>query len=181
MAVQKNTIMKSSILSFLGIGAIALAVACNSSDDETTNADSTSTTTTTTVDNTVATGTGEADIQTSGDGRKYIIRKRTTSASTSGSTSGTASSGSDYDTVWLYAGTENRYYTLGGSKGRDTLYYNTDQWNTWWNNSETDNELKSKTGNTKVKVDDDGSWKVKDENSKTKMNEKGEVKTKPKN
>jgi hypothetical protein len=175
--------MKSGILSFLGIGAIALAVACNSSKDESNNVDSTTTTSTTTVDNTAATSTADAGLQTSADGRKYIIRKRTTttSASTSAGTSGEATTGSDYDTVWLYTGTENRYYTLGGSKGRDTLYYNTDEWNTWWNNSATDNELKSKTGNTKVKIDGDGSWKVKDENSKTKMNDKGEVKTKPKN
>lgn len=168
--------MKSKILSFLGIGAIAFAVACNSADDESANKDSTSTTTT--VDN--STTTADASIQTAGDGKKYILRKRTSSTSASGTADASATAGSDYDTVWLYMGTEERYYTLGGAKGRDTLYYNTDQWNSWWNNTETDNELKSKSGNVKVKVDDDGSWKVKDDSSKTKMNEKGKVKTKPK-
>jgi hypothetical protein len=179
MPVQKNIIMKSRILSFLGIGAIAFAVACNSSGDESTSKDSTSTTTTT-VDNTSGSGTADANIQTADNGRKYIIRKRSSSGASGSSTSGTATTGSDYDTVWLYTGTADRYYTLGGSKGRDTLYYNTDQWNSWWNNSETDNELKSKNGNTKVKIDEDGSWKVKDDSSKTKMNDKGKVKSKPK-
>ena len=174
--------MKSRILSFLGIGAIAMAVACNSSNDESTNKDSASTTTTTTTtDNTSA--SASADVQTSADGKRYVLRHRTSSSSTSGketsgSTAGT-SSNNDYDTVWLYTGTDSRYYTL---HGRDTLYYNTDQWNSWWNDAKTDDELKMKSGNTKVKVDDDGSWKVKDKETgeKTKMTDKGEVKTKPK-
>ena len=169
--------MKSRILSFLGIGAIALAVACNTAEDETTNADSL---TETSVDaNTTADASATGSVQTSADGRRYVVRARSGSGSGSGSTA-SGSTGSSYDTVWLYMGTEDRYYTLGGSTGRDTLYYNTEDWNSWWNNPETDNELKLKSGDSKVKVDDDGSWKVKDADSKTKSDEDGKVKTKPK-
>lgn len=179
--------MKSKVLSLLGIGAIAMAVACNSSNDASNNKDSSSTSTsTTTVTDNTSSGSSTSGIQTSSDGKRYVVRKRTTSSgSTSASNAGgndQASAGNDYDTVWLYSGTQDRYYTLGGSTGRDTLYYNTDQWNTWWNDSKTDDELKTKSGNTKVKVDKDGSWKVKDKDAgeKTKMNDKGEVKSKPK-
>lgn len=77
-------------------------------------------------------------------------------------------------------GTQDRYYTLGGSTGKDTLYYDSDTWKSWWSSPETDNELKAKSGDTKVKIDDDGSWKVKDGDSKTKSDEDGKVKTKPK-
>ncbi len=179
MAETKKLNMKSRILSFLGIGAITLAVACNSSSDDTTNKDSAAASSETSVDNgTAATATTEAGVLTYSDGRKYVVRTRggsSASAGTSGSSSTTTSS--EYDTVWLYTGSDSRYYTL---RGRDTLYYNTDNWNNWWNDAETDNEFKSKNGNTKVKVDDDGSWKVKDANSKTKMDEDGKVKTKPK-
>jgi hypothetical protein len=169
--------MKSRILSFLGIGAVVLAVACKNSGDETTNKDSSSTTT---VDNKTATGSSAgADVQTSDDGRRYVLRKRSGSGNAT-SADNTATTGNDYDTVWLYSGTEDRYYTLHGSTGRDTLYYNSDEWNSWWNNSETDNELKSKSGDNKVKVEKDGSWKVKDGSEKTKMNDAGKVKTKPK-
>ncbi len=168
--------MKSRILSFLGIGAIALAVACNTAEDETTNADSATMSDESTVGTTDA--GASANVQTSADGRRYVLRTRGGSGSSSTGTSST--SGTSYDTVWLYMGTEDRYYTLGGSAGRDTLYYNTDDWNTWWNNPETDNELKIKNGDSKVKVDDDGSWKVKDGDSKTKSDEDGNVKTKKK-
>ena len=163
--------MKSKILSLFGIGAIALAVACNSSDDETTNADSSAVTTESST-------TGTASVQTTADGKRYVVRTRTGSSSTSG-TATSGSTGPEYDTVWLYMGTQDRYYTLGGSTGRDTLYFDSNEWNTWWSNPETDNELKAKVGNTKVKIDDDGSWKVKDSASKTKMDEDGKVKTKP--
>lgn len=169
--------MKSRILSFLGIGAIAFAVACNSAEDESSNADSAAAAT----DASVATTDGSAagSVQTATDGRRYIIRQRSSSGSTSGTSSTSGSTGSEYDTVWLYMGTQDRYYTLGVG-GRDTLYYDSDEWKSWWSNPETDNELKSKSGDTKVKIDDDGSWKVKDGDSKTKMNEDGKVKTKPK-
>lgn len=150
---------------------MAFAVACNSSDDETTNADSSATSEVTT------TSTGTASVQTTAEGKRYVVRTRTGTSSTSGSTA-SESTGPVYDTVWLW-GTEDRYYTLGGGTGRDTLYFNSDEWNTWWNNPETDNELKAKSGKTKVKIDDDGSWKVKDSASKTKMDEDGKVKTKP--
>lgn len=168
--------MKSRILSFLGIGAIAFAVACNSAEDESGNADSAAAAT----DASVATTDGSAagSVQTAADGRRYIIRQRS-SGSTSSTSSTSGSTGSEYDTVWLYMGTQDRYYTLGVG-GRDTLYYDSDEWKSWWSNPETDNELKSKSGDTKVKIDDDGSWKVKDGDSKTKMNEDGKVKTKPK-
>lgn len=172
--------MKSTILSFLGIGAIAFAVACNSASDESTNKDSA---TNSTMDNSASVGTSSVsgDIQTSTDGRKFVLRKRSSSGTSASAASGTtASTGNDYDTVWLYMGTQDRYYTLHGPSERDTLYFNTDEWNAWWSNTETDNELKSKSADSKVKIDDDGSWKVKDDNSKTKMNEKGDVKTKPK-
>ncbi len=165
--------MKSRILSFLGIGAIALAVACNSADDETTNEDSLNTST----EGVTADASASGSVQTSADGRRYVVRTRTGSAS---GTTASGSTGTSYDTVWLYMGTEDRYYTLGGTTGRDTLYYNTDDWNAWWNNPETDNELKVKSGDSKVKVDDDGSWKVKDGDSKTKSDEDGNVKTKKK-
>lgn len=167
--------MKSKILSLLGVGAIAFAVACNSSSDETKNADSSATGSN---ESSVSGSTGSASVQTTADGKRYVLRARTGSSSTSG-TSSASSGGSEYDTVWLYMGTQDRYYTLGGSTGRDTLYFDTDDWKTWWNNPETDNELKMKSGSTKVKVDDDGSWKVKDSASKTKMDESGKVKTKP--
>lgn len=169
--------MKSRILSLLGIGAIALTVACNSAEDETTNADSAAMSTESDV---TADAGAAGTVQTSADGRRYVVRTRSGSGSTAGSSTASGSSGSSYDTVWLYMGTEDRYYTLGGSTGRDTLYYNTDDWNTWWNNPETDNELKVKNGDSKVKVDDDGSWKVKDGDSKTKSDEDGNVKTKKK-
>lgn len=174
--------MKSSILSLFGIGAIVLAAACNNSNDEAAGKDSTSTTTTTTVDNTTSGSSADANVQTSADGRRYVLRHRTGSGSGSGTTAGSSTGTSDYDTVWLYMGTDNRYYTLHGGNSRDTLYYNTDEWNSWWNDSKTDGELKTKSGNVKVKVDDDGSWKVKDKDAgdKTKMNDKGEVKSKPK-
>jgi hypothetical protein len=167
--------MKSKILSLLGIGAIALAVACNDANDETENADSANA-----VNSDVTTSgtTGTASVQTSADGRKYVVRARTGTSSTSGTTSG--STASEYDTVWLYMGTQDRYYTLGGSTGKDTLYYDSDTWKSWWSSPETDNELKAKSGDTKVKIDDDGSWKVKDGDSKTKSDEDGKVKTKPK-
>jgi hypothetical protein len=174
MAETKKLNMKSKILSLLGIGAIAFAVACNSSGDETTNADSASAASNTAVN---AGGSGSASIQTTSDGKRYVLRTRTGTSSTS---TGTTSSGtSEYDTVWLW-GTEDRYYTIGGTTGRDTLYFDSDDWKTWWSNPETDNELKSKSGSTKVKIDEDGSWKVKDSASKVKMNDKGKVKSKPK-
>jgi len=171
--------MKSRILSLLGIGAIALTVACNSGEDEAANADSAALSTENAVSTADASG-AVGTLQTSADGRRYVVRARSGSGSASGGTTASGSTGSSYDTVWLYMGTEDRYYTLGGAKGRDTLYYNTDEWNTWWNNPETDNEIKIKSGDSKVKVDDDGSWKVKDGDSKTKSDEDGNVKTKKK-
>src|SRR5687767_10287744 len=140
MAETNKLNMKSKILSFLGIGAIALAVACNSAEDETTNADSSAVNS----DATAATGgaSGSASVQTSSDGRRYVVRTRTGTSSTSG---GAATAG-EYDTVWLYMGTQDRYYTLGGNTGRDTLYFDSEDWKTWWNNPETDNELKVKSG-----------------------------------
>lgn len=161
--------MKSKILSLLGAGAIVFAVACNSAGDETTNADTSAVTT----DATATTGSS-AGVQTTADGRSYTVRTRTGTSSTSTETT------TNYDTVWLYMGTEDRYYTLSGNEGRDTLYFDSEEWKVWWNNPETDNELKAKAGDTKVKIDDDGSWKVKDGDSKTKSDEDGKVKTKPK-
>lgn len=164
--------MKSKILSLLGAGAIALTVACNTAEDETTNADTAAATESAATTGSTA---GSASVQTSADGRRYVVRTRTGTSSTSTETTGA----SNYDTVWLYMGTEDRYYTLGGNTGRDTLYFDSEEWKVWWNNPETDNELKAKSGDTKVKIDDDGSWKVKDDQSKTKSDEDGKVKTKP--
>ncbi|MCE3283398.1 MAG: hypothetical protein K0Q66_2135 [Chitinophagaceae bacterium] len=174
MAESKNAFMKSKILSLLGIGAIVFAVACNSADDETDNKDSGNTAENTENKSGV---TGTASVQTTADGRSYVVRTR---ASTSSGTTGGTSAGAtaEYDTVWVYRGTDSRYYTLRGDKGRDTLYFDTDDWKSWWSSPETDNELKLKSGDTKVKVDDDGSYKVKDGNSKTKVNEEGKTKTK---
>jgi hypothetical protein len=177
MAESNKLNMKSKILSLLGIGAIAFAVACNSSDDETTNADSS---TVTTTDNTASSATGSASVQTTADGKRYVVRTRTGTSSTSGTATSGTTTGPEYDTVWLWMGTEDRYYTLGGNTGKDTLYFDSDEWKAWWSKPETDNELKAKSGDTKVKIDDDGSWKVKDGNSKTKSDEDGKVKTKPK-
>ena len=161
----------------MGISAIALAVACNSAADETTNADSA---TNESMDGTNMSATGSASVQTSADGRRYVVRQRSSSSTSESGSTASGTTGPVYDTVWLYMGTEDRYYTLGGATGRDTLYFNSDTWNTWWNDPETDNELKLKNGDSKVKIDDDGSWKVKDGDSKTKSDEDGEVKTKPK-
>ncbi len=171
--------MKSKILSLLGIAAIAFTVACNNAGDESTAEDSAGTS----VDNTTSgDASASANIQTTNDGRRYVLRARTGSSSTSGangaSGSDASASGTMYDTVWVWMGTEDRYYTLGGASGKDTLYYDTENWKSWWSNPETDNELKYKSGDTKVKVDDDGSWKVKDDTSKTKMDESGKVKNK---
>jgi hypothetical protein len=174
MAETKKLNMKSKFLSLLGISAIALAVACNSADDESANKDSANAASDATMGSNTS---GSATVQTTAEGKRYVLRARTGTSSTSGSTT---SGASEYDTVWLYMGTQDRYYTLGGSTGRDTLYFDSDNWKTWWSNPETDNELKSKSGGTKVKIDEDGSWKVKDSTSKTKMDEKGKVKTKPK-
>lgn len=174
MAESKKLDMKSKILSFLGIGAIALAVACNNADDETANGDTANAGASS--ESATSGTTASGSIQTSADGRRYVVRARTGTSSTTG---GTTSSAPMYDTVWLYLGTQDRYYTLTGS-GKDTLYFDSDGWKTWWSNPETDNELKAKSGDSKVKIDDDGSWKVKDGDSKTKSDEDGKVKTKPK-
>jgi len=167
--------MTSKILSLLGIAALSFKVACNNADDDATTTDSSSATTTET---TTSSTDVSSSFQTTTDGRKYILRPRKASASVS--TSGDASATVQYDTVWTWSGSEDRWYTLGGSTGRDTLYYNTDEWNAWWNDEKTDDQLKVKSGNTKVKVEKDGSWKVKDDTSKTKMTDDGEVKTKKK-
>lgn len=157
--------MKPKFLLFSGITAIALAVACNTAGDETKNEDSAATEGAA-ADNTA---TSSPNVHTTGDGRSYMLRPRKAAAS---------ASENEYDTVWVWHDTQGRYYTIGGATGKDTLYYNAEDWNRWWESSETDNELKLKEGNTKVKIDDDGSWKIKDDTSKTKVDESGKVKTK---
>jgi len=158
--------MKSKILSMVGIGAIAMAVACNSSKDEAAKTDTLST-----ADNTRT--VAAATIQTAADGKKYVVRKRTVATTGDNSTSAT----SEYDTVWLYTAPDSRYYTL---RNTDTIYFDTEAWNNWWNDVKTDDELKAKSDDLKVKVDEDGSWKVKNKKTgeKTKMNDDGEIKKK---
>jgi hypothetical protein len=169
----KKIDMKKNILSLVAGAALVFAAACNDANDESKNADSTATS----GDANSGVSSGSSKVQATSEGRSYILRAR---GGATASTEGTASASVEYDTVWLQMGTADRYYYLHGPEDRDTLYFDTDEWNAWWSNPETDKEIKAKSGNTKIKVDADGSYKVKDDTSKVKVNEKGKVKVKPK-
>jgi len=169
--------MKKALFSIIGGTALLFTVACNDANDQSDNADSAAVTTEAPVENagssdfTVSAGGDTIRSYTTGDGRRYVLRPRRSAAA---GTTGT----SEYDTVWTYIGTEGRWYTVGGTD--DTVYFDTDEWRSWWESDKSTDELKSKSGDSKVKVDDDGSWKVKDADSKTKSDESGKIKTKPK-